>query len=35
VTYPHAGHELLREADPVRLEALGAIDAFLDRNAPP
>ena len=28
-----AGHELLREADPVRLEALAAIDAFLDRNA--
>lgn len=26
-----ARHELLREADPVRLEALARIDAFLDR----
>ena len=29
-----AGHELLREADPIRLEALAAIDAFLDEAAP-
>lgn len=27
-------HEILREADDVRLRALGAIDAFLDRAAP-
>ena len=26
-------HELLREADPVRLKALAAIDSFLDRHA--
>lgn len=26
-------HEILREADPVRLKALAAIDAFLDRHA--
>jgi lysophospholipase len=26
------GHELLREADPVRLDVLGRIDAFLDRT---
>jgi lysophospholipase len=28
------GHEILREADPVRLAALARIDAFLDRRAP-
>lgn len=27
-------HEILREADPVRERALGAIDEFLDRTAP-
>ena len=27
--YPEAAHEILREADPVRLDALGRIDAFL------
>ena len=32
--YPDAGHEILREADPVRLAALARIDAFLDRRAP-
>jgi len=31
--YPDAGHEILREADPVRLDALAAIDAFLDEQA--
>lgn len=31
--YPDAGHEILREADPVRLDALARIDAFFDRNA--
>ncbi|MGE7206555.1 alpha/beta fold hydrolase [Sphingomonas sp. NPDC019816] len=30
---PEAAHELLREADPVRLRALGAIDAFLNEVA--
>ncbi|MEP7221468.1 MAG: alpha/beta hydrolase [Novosphingobium sp.] len=30
-----ARHEILREADPVRDAALAAIDAFLDRAAPP
>jgi lysophospholipase len=29
-----AGHEILREADPVRLEALAAIDVFLAEAAP-
>lgn len=29
-----ARHEILREVDPVRNRALGAIDAFLDRVAP-
>jgi lysophospholipase len=29
-----AGHEILREADEVRLAALAAIDAFLDEAAP-
>lgn len=33
-TFERAGHELLREADPVRLEALAAIDSFLDQAAP-
>jgi lysophospholipase len=32
--YPDVGHEILREADPVRLAALARIDAFLDRRAP-
>jgi lysophospholipase len=32
--FENAGHEILREADPVRVEALGEIDAFLDRAAP-
>ena len=30
-----AAHEILREADPVRERALAAIDALLDRVAPP
>lgn len=29
-----AAHEILREADPVRLRALSEIDAFLDEKAP-
>ena len=33
--FGQAGHEILREADPVRLEALAAIDAFLDEFASP
>lgn len=32
--FAEAGHEILREADPVRLAALARIDAFLDRRAP-
>lgn len=32
---PEARHEILREVDPVRNRALAAIDAFLDRVAPP
>ena len=32
--YPDAGHEILREADPIRLDALARIDAFLDAHAP-
>lgn len=32
--FESAGHEILREADTVRLEALAAIDAFLDEAAP-
>jgi lysophospholipase len=32
---PEAAHEILRESDPVRDKALAAIDAFLDRAAPP
>ena len=31
--YRDAGHEILREADPVRLDALARIDGFLDRHA--
>ncbi|HYG28992.1 MAG TPA: alpha/beta hydrolase [Allosphingosinicella sp.] len=31
--FENAGHELLREADPVRLEALAEIGAFLDEFA--
>jgi len=31
--YPDAGHEILRDADPVRLDALARIDAFLDEHA--
>lgn len=31
--FGEAAHEILREADPVRLKALAAIDAFLDRCA--
>lgn len=31
--FEQAGHEILREADPVRLEALAAIDSFLDQAA--
>ncbi|MFC3442196.1 alpha/beta fold hydrolase [Sphingobium rhizovicinum] len=30
---PEAAHEILRELDPVRLDALRRIDAFLDENA--
>ena len=32
--FERAGHEILREADPVRHEALAAIDRFLDESAP-
>jgi len=32
--YPDAGHELLRESDPVRLDALARIDSFLDAHGP-
>lgn len=32
--FPGSAHEILREADPVRLAALEAIDAFLDARAP-
>ena len=31
--FPDAAHEILREADPVRLAAFARIDDFLDRNA--
>jgi lysophospholipase len=31
--FPDAAHELLRDADPVRLAALARIDAFLDAEA--
>ena len=30
--YPDARHEILREADPVRRDALATIDAFLDKH---
>jgi lysophospholipase len=30
--YPTAGHELLRESDSVRLDAIARIDAFFDRG---
>lgn len=29
-----SAHEILRESDPVRMRALGLIDAFLDKRAP-
>ncbi|HYE26823.1 MAG TPA: alpha/beta hydrolase [Allosphingosinicella sp.] len=32
--FEESGHEILREADPVRLAALERIDAFLDAHAP-
>ena len=32
--FPDAGHEILREADRIRHDALGRIDSFLDRHAP-
>ena len=32
--YPAAAHELLRESDPVRLDALARIERFLDKHAP-
>ena len=32
--YPDAAHEILREADPIRLAAMARIDAFLDAHAP-
>lgn len=35
VMFRDAAHELLRESDPVRLEALAQIDAFLDLAAAP
>jgi lysophospholipase len=31
--YPDAGHEILRETDRIRLDALARIDAFLDAHA--
>jgi lysophospholipase len=31
--YPNAGHDILREADPIRLDALATIDEFLSRHA--
>ena len=31
--YPDAAHEILREPDDVRLDALARIDAFLDEHA--
>lgn len=34
IMYPDAGHELLRESDPVRLDALARIDGFLDAHVP-
>jgi lysophospholipase len=32
--FPDAAHEILREADPVRRDALARIDSFLDARAP-
>jgi lysophospholipase len=32
IMYPDAAHEILREADPVRRDALARIDSFLDRH---
>ena len=32
IMYPDAGHELLRESDPVRLDALARIDSFLNAH---
>ncbi len=32
--FTEAAHELLRESDPVRLEAMARIDAFLETHAP-
>jgi lysophospholipase len=32
--FSDAGHEILREADPVRLAALDLVDAFLERHVP-
>ena len=32
--YPDAAHEILRESDAIRLDALARIDAFLDERAP-
>jgi lysophospholipase len=34
IMYPTAGHELLRETDPVRVDALARIDGFLDARLP-
>lgn len=34
VMFPAAAHEILRESDPVRLEALTRIEAFFDEHAP-
>ena len=31
--FPQAAHEILRERDPIRLEALARVDAFLDEHA--
>ncbi|MGZ8296200.1 MAG: alpha/beta hydrolase, partial [Allosphingosinicella sp.] len=33
ILYDDSAHEILRERDEVRLRALAAIDAFLDRHA--
>jgi lysophospholipase len=32
--FPEAGHEILREVDPIRTAALARIDDFLDARAP-
>jgi lysophospholipase len=32
--FPEAGHEILREVDPIRTAALARIDHFLDGRAP-